>query len=431
MYEYRYFLKNPLYVFLKISLSFLITLCEMTVMNIHEYQAKALLRNYGAPVSDGRVVLKADEAKTAAGEMEGPLWVVKAQIHAGGRGKGKFKEADAGTAGGVRMAHSIEEAEKEAKAMLGRTLVTKQTGPLGKQVNRVYIEDGSKIEKEFYLAILVDRQTSQISFVASTEGGMDIEEVAATRPEKILSFSVDPSTGYQGFHGRRIAFNLGLEGKQIKQCVVLMGKIYQLFVDKDMEMLEINPLIVSGNGNLKCLDAKMGFDGNAIYRHSDISELRDTTEEDPKELEASKYDLNYISLDGEIGCMVNGAGLAMATMDIIKLYGAEPANFLDVGGGATKEKVTEAFKIITSDPQVKGILVNIFGGIMRCDVIADGVVAAVKEVGLQVPLVVRLEGTNVNKGIQIINESGLNVIAANDLKDGAQKIVAAVKVSAN
>ena len=396
-------------------------------MNIHEYQAKALLRSYGAPVSDGRVVLKADEAKIAASEMDGPLWVVKAQIHAGGRGKGHFKEADAGNAGGVRMAKSVEEAEKEAKAMLGRTLVTKQTGPAGKQVNRVYIEDGSEIKKEFYLAILVDRQTSQISFVASTEGGMDIEEVAAKSPEKILTFSVDPATGYQGFHGRRIAFNLGLSGKQIKQCVALIGNLFRMFVEKDMEMLEINPLIVSNSDDLKCLDAKMGFDGNAIYRHADISELRDTTEEDPKELEASKYDLNYIALDGEIGCMVNGAGLAMATMDIIKLYGAEPANFLDVGGGATKEKVTEAFKIITSDPQVKGILVNIFGGIMRCDVIAEGVVAAVKEVGLQVPLVVRLEGTNVEKGKQIINESDVNVIAADDLKDGAQKIVAAVK----
>jgi succinyl-CoA synthetase beta subunit len=395
-------------------------------MNIHEYQAKTLLRSYGAPVSDGRVVLKADEAKIAASEMDGPLWVVKAQIHAGGRGKGHFKEADAGVTGGVRMAKSVEEAEKEAKAMLGRTLVTKQTGPAGKQVNRVYIEDGSEIKNEFYLAILVDRQTSQISFVASTEGGMDIEEVAASTPEKIISFSVDPATGYQGFHGRRIAFNLGLSGKQIKQCVTLMGNLFRLFVEKDMEMLEINPLIVSGSGDLKCLDAKMGFDGNAIYRHSDISELRDTTEEDPKELEASKHDLNYIALDGEIGCMVNGAGLAMATMDIIKLYGAEPANFLDVGGGATKEKVTEAFKIITSDPQVKGILVNIFGGIMRCDVIAEGVVAAIKEVGLKVPLVVRLEGTNVEKGKKIINESDLNVIAANDLKDGAQKIVAAV-----
>ncbi|QYX56675.1 ADP-forming succinate--CoA ligase subunit beta [Roseovarius sp. SCSIO 43702] len=396
-------------------------------MNIHEYQAKALLRSYGAPVSDGRVVLRAEEAKRAASEMDGPLWVVKAQIHAGGRGKGKFKEPGAGDEGGVRLARSVEEAAEETKKMLGRTLVTKQTGEAGKQVNRVYIEDGSGIESEFYLALLVDRQTSRVSFVASTEGGMDIEEVAEKTPDKILSFSVDPATGYQPFHGRRIAFNLGLSGKQVKQCVSLMGTLYRMFLEKDMEMLEINPLIVTDEGDLKCLDAKMGFDGNAIYRHSDIAELRDTTEEDPKELEASKYDLNYIALDGEIGCMVNGAGLAMATMDIIKLYGAEPANFLDVGGGATKEKVTEAFKIITSDPQVKGILVNIFGGIMRCDVIAEGVVAAVKEVGLKVPLVVRLEGTNVEQGKEIINNSDVDVIAADDLKDGAQKIVKAVK----
>ena len=396
-------------------------------MNIHEYQAKALLRSYGAPVSDGRVVLKAEEAKTAAGEMDGPLWVVKAQIHAGGSGKGSFKEADAGDKGGVRLTKSVEEAAEEAKKMLGRTLVTHQTGPAGKQVNRIYIEDGSGIETELYLALLVDRQTSRIGFVCSTEGGMDIEEVAESTPEKIISFSVDPAAGFQPYHGRRVAFALGLEGKQVKQCVTLMGQLFKAFVEKDMEMLEINPLIVTDSGDLKVLDAKVSFDGNAMYRHGDIADLRDTTEEDPKELEASKYDLNYIALDGEIGCMVNGAGLAMATMDIIKLYGAEPANFLDVGGGATKEKVTEAFKIITSDPQVKGILVNIFGGIMRCDVIAEGVVAAVKEVGLQVPLVVRLEGTNVEEGKAIINNSGLDVIAADDLKDGAQKIVKAVK----
>jgi succinyl-CoA synthetase beta subunit len=396
-------------------------------MNIHEYQAKALLRSYGAPVSDGRVVLKAEDAKTAAGELDGPLWVVKAQIHAGGRGKGSFKEADAGEKGGVRLAKSVEEAAAEAKKMLGRTLVTHQTGPAGKQVNRIYIEDGSGISRELYLALLVDRQTSRISFVCSTEGGMDIEEVAAATPEKILSFSVDPATGYQPFHGRRIAFALGLDKQGQKECVKLMGTLYKAFVEKDMEMLEINPLIVMENGSLKVLDAKLGFDGNAIYRHPDIAELRDETEEDPKELEASKYDLNYIALDGEIGCMVNGAGLAMATMDIIKLYGAEPANFLDVGGGATKEKVTEAFKIITSDQNVKGILVNIFGGIMRCDVIAEGVVAAVKEVGLKVPLVVRLEGTNVEAGKEIINSSGLDVIAADNLKDGAEKIVKAVK----
>jgi succinyl-CoA synthetase beta subunit len=396
-------------------------------MNIHEYQAKQLLRSYGAPLSDGRVVLKAEDAKTAAGELDGPLWVVKAQIHAGGRGKGSFKEADAGEKGGVRLTKSVEEAAEEAKKMLGRTLVTHQTGPAGKQVNRVYIEAGSGIQRELYLALLVDRQTSRVSFVCSTEGGMDIEEVAAATPEKILSFSVDPATGFQAYHGRRIAFSLGLEGAQLKQCVALMGTLYRAFIEKDIEMLEINPLIVGDDGALKVLDAKVGFDGNAVYRHADIAELRDVTEEDPKELEASKYDLNYIALDGEIGCMVNGAGLAMATMDIIKLYGASPANFLDVGGSATKEKVTEAFKIITSDPNVKGILVNIFGGIMRCDVIAEGVIAAVKEVGLSVPLVVRLEGTNVELGKEIINTSGLDVIAADNLKDGAEKIVKAVK----
>ncbi|EKE45597.1 succinyl-CoA synthetase subunit beta [Oceaniovalibus guishaninsula JLT2003] len=396
-------------------------------MNIHEYQAKGLLRSYGAPVSDGRVVTRAEEAKTAAGELDGPLWVVKAQIHAGGRGKGHFKEADSGEKGGVRLAKSVEEAAEEARRMLGRTLVTHQTGPTGKQVNRIYIEDGSGIETEMYLALLVDRQTSRISFVCSTEGGMDIEEVAASTPDRILSFSVDPATGYQPFHGRRVAFALGLKGGQVKQCVGLLANLYRAFVEKDMEMLEINPLIVTDSGDLKVLDAKVSFDGNAIYRHADIAALRDETEEDAKELAASKYDLNYIALDGEIGCMVNGAGLAMATMDIIKLYGSEPANFLDVGGGATKEKVTEAFKIITSDPQVKGILVNIFGGIMRCDVIAEGVIAAVKEVGLKVPLVVRLEGTNVEKGKEIIRNSDLDVIAADDLKDGAEKIVKAVR----
>ena len=396
-------------------------------MNIHEYQAKGLLRDYGAPVSDGRIVTRSEEAKAAAGELDGPLWVVKAQIHAGGRGKGSFREADAGDRGGVRVTKSVEEAAEETKRMLGRTLVTHQTGPAGKQVNRIYIEDGAGIARELYLALLVDRGSSRVSFVCSTEGGMDIEEVAAETPEKMLSFSVVPATGYQPFHGRRIAFMLGLEGAQVKQCVALMGTLYRLFIEKDMEMLEINPLITTDAGELKCLDAKMGFDGNALYRHPDIAALRDETEEDPKELQASKYDLNYIALDGEIGCMVNGAGLAMATMDIIKLYGSEPANFLDVGGGATKEKVTEAFKIITSDPKVQGILVNIFGGIMRCDVIADGVVAAVKEVGLKVPLVVRLEGTNVEKGKEIINGSGLDVIAADNLKDGAEKIVKAVK----
>ena len=396
-------------------------------MNIHEYQAKALLRQYGAPVSEGRIVMKADEAKTCASEMDGPLWVVKAQIHAGGRGKGHFTEAAAGEKGGVRLAKSVEEAEELTRQMLGRTLVTHQTGPAGKQVNRIYIEDGSDIARELYLALLVDRQTSRVSFVASTEGGMDIEEVAEHTPEKIVSFSVDPASGLSDFHGRRVAFALGLEGQQVKQCVALVKNLYRMFIEKDMEMLEINPLIVTPDGQIKCLDAKMGFDNNALYRQPDIMALRDETEEDSKELAASKFDLNYIALDGEIGCMVNGAGLAMATMDIIKLFGAEPANFLDVGGGATTEKVTEAFKIITSDPNVKGILVNIFGGIMRCDIIAEGIIAAVKEVGLQVPLVVRLEGTNVELGKEIIANSGLNVIAADDLKDGAEKIVKAVK----
>jgi succinyl-CoA synthetase beta subunit len=396
-------------------------------MNIHEYQAKALLRSYGIPVSDGRLVTRAEEAKAAAGELDGPLWVVKSQIHAGGRGKGRFKEPEAGEKGGVRLARSVGEAAEFARQMLGRTLVTIQTGEAGKQVNRIYIEDGSDIAREFYLAILIDRQTSRISFVASTEGGMNIEDVAHNTPEKIVTFDVDPASGFSDFHGRRVAFALGLEGNQIKQCVGIVRNLYKMFVEKDMEMLEINPLVVLADGNLKLLDAKMSFDGNAMYRHPDIAALRDETEEDPKELAASKFDLNYIALDGEIGCMVNGAGLAMATMDIIKLYGAEPANFLDVGGGATKEKVTEAFKIITSDPNVKGILVNIFGGIMRCDIIAEGVIAAVKEVGLAVPLVVRLEGTNVELGKDIIRKSGLNVIAADDLKDGAQKIVKAVR----
>ncbi len=396
-------------------------------MNIHEYQAKALLRSYGAPVSDGRPVLRAEEAKTAAGELDGPIWVVKAQIHAGGRGKGRFKEPEAGEKGGVRIARSVSEAAELARQMLGRTLVTHQTGPAGKQVNRIYIEDGSDIARELYLALLVDRQTSRISFVCSTEGGVNIEDVAHDTPEKILSFSVDPATGLSDFHGRRVAYGLKLEGQQIKQCIQLVKTLYRLFLEKDMEMLEINPLIVTTDGTLRCLDAKIGFDNNALYRHPDIVALRDETEEDPKELAASKFDLNYIALDGEIGCMVNGAGLAMATMDIIKLYGAEPANFLDVGGGATKEKVTEAFKIITSDPNVKGILVNIFGGIMRCDIIAEGIIAAVKEVGLQVPLVVRLEGTNVEKGKEIIANSGLNVIAGDNLSDAAQKIVKAVK----
>ncbi|MEM7057015.1 MAG: ADP-forming succinate--CoA ligase subunit beta [Pseudomonadota bacterium] len=396
-------------------------------MNIHEYQAKQILRDYGAPVSNGNAVLEADHAREAVEDLGGPVWVVKAQIHAGGRGKGTFKEPEAGEKGGVRVTKDPEEAVQFAQQMLGKTLVTKQTGPAGKQVNRIYIEDGAAIANEFYLALLVDRETSQVSFIVSTEGGMDIEEVAHETPEKILTFSVDPATGMQPFHGRKVAKALGLTGASAKQAGKLVNTLYKMFTEKDASLLEINPLILTEAGDVVCLDAKMNFDSNALYRHPDIMDLRDETEEDEKELAASKYDLNYIALDGEIGCMVNGAGLAMATMDIIKLYGSEPANFLDVGGGATKEKVTEAFKIITSDDAVKGILVNIFGGIMRCDVIAEGVVAAVKEVGLKVPLVVRLEGTNVEKGKQIINDSDVDVIAGDDLADAAEKIVKAVR----
>jgi succinyl-CoA synthetase beta subunit len=399
-------------------------------MNIHEYQAKALLKEFGAPVSRGVAVLKAEDAAAAAKELGGPLWVVKSQIHAGGRGKGKFKEASAGEKGGVRLAKSVEEVAEFARQMLGATLVTIQTGPAGKQVNRLYIEDGSDIAKEFYLSAVVDRVTSRVSFAVSTEGGMDIEEVAHNTPEKIITFNVDPATGIMPHHGRTMARALDLTGDLAKQASKLLGQLYRAFVEKDMEMLEINPLIITTDGQLKCLDAKVSFDSNALYRHPDVFALRDETEEDAKEIEASKYDLSYITLDGTIGCMVNGAGLAMATMDIIKLYGEAPANFLDVGGGATKEKVTAAFKIITADPNVKGILVNIFGGIMRCDVIAEGVIAAVKDVGLQVPLVVRLEGTNVELGKKIITESGLNVIPADDLDDAAQKIVKAVKEAA-
>ena len=396
-------------------------------MNIHEYQAKAVLKEFGVPVSKGVPVLKADEAEAAAKQLGGPLWVVKSQIHAGGRGKGKFKEASAGDKGGVRLAKSIDEVKEFSKQMLGATLVTVQTGEAGKQVNRLYIEDGSDIEKEFYLSLLVDRETSRVAFVVSTEGGMNIEDVAHDTPEKIITFSVDPATGVMGHHGRTVAQALGLKGDLAKQAEKLTTQLYTAFIAKDMDMLEINPLIVSKQGELKCLDAKMSFDSNSLYRHPEIVALRDTTEEDEKEIEASKYDLAYIALDGTIGCMVNGAGLAMATLDIIKLYGESPANFLDVGGGASEEKVTAAFKIITADPNVKGILVNIFGGIMKCDVIAAGVVGAVKAVGLKVPLVVRLEGTNVEEGKKIIRESGLNVLPADDLDDAAQKIVNAVK----
>ena len=396
-------------------------------MNIHEYQGKALLKEFGAPVSRGVAIFSADAAEAAAKELGGPLWVVKSQIHAGGRGKGKFKEAAAGEKGGVRLAKSIEEVKQFSSEMLGNTLVTIQTGDAGKQVNRLYIEDGSDIEKEFYLSMLVDRATGKIAYVVSTEGGMDIEQVAHDTPEKIHTFTVDPVTGAMPHHGRAVAKALGLSGDLAKQAGDIVAKLYTMFVAKDMEMLEINPLIVTTDGKLRCLDAKVSFDSNALYRHPEIMELRDLTEEDAKEIEASKYDLAYIALDGTIGCMVNGAGLAMATLDIIKLYGEEPANFLDVGGGASEEKVTAAFKIITADPNVKGILVNIFGGIMKCDVIARGVIAAVKTVGLEVPLVVRLEGTNVEEGKTIIRESGLNVIPADDLDDAAQKIVNAVR----
>src|SRR5690349_4064117 len=396
-------------------------------MNIHEYQAKALLNEFGVPISKGVPVLKPEDAEAAAKQLPGPIWVVKSQIHAGGRGKGKFKEASAGDKGGVRIAKSAAEVAEYARQMLGATLVTVQTGPHGKQVNRLYIEDGSDIDREFYLSLLVNRETSEVSFVVSTEGGVNIEDVAHKTPEKIVTFSVDPATGIMSHHGRAVAKALNLTGDLAKQAEKLTAQLYNAFVAKDMAMLEINPLVVTKQGQLRVLDAKVSFDDNAMFRHADVAALRDETEEDAKEIEASKYDLNYVALDGVIGCMVNGAGLAMATMDIIKLYGMAPANFLDVGGGATVEKVAAAFKIITADPNVKGILVNIFGGIMKCDIIAEGVVAAVKQVGLQVPLVVRLEGTNVDAGKKIISESGLNVVPADNLDDAAQKIVKAVK----
>jgi succinyl-CoA synthetase beta subunit len=399
-------------------------------MNIHEYQAKELYRQYGVTTPNGFPAFSVDEAVAAAKKLPGPVWVVKAQIHAGGRGKGKFKEKEAGDKGGVRLAKSIDEVKQFASQMLGKTLVTVQTGEAGRVVNRLYVEDGSQIERELYLSALVDRTTSRVSFIASQAGGMDIEQVAHDTPEKIVTLSVDPATGYSGFHGRKIAFALGLSGDQVNQCVKMVGALYKMFIEKDMSLLEINPLVVTKDGKLIALDGKMDFDSNALFRHKEIVELRDLGEEDAKEIEASKYDLSYVTLDGNIGCMVNGAGLAMATMDIIKLYGEEPANFLDVGGGASKDKVTAAFKIITADPKVKGILVNIFGGIMRCDIIAEGVIAAVKEVGLKVPLVVRLEGTNVELGKKILNESGLKVVAADNLADAAKKITAEVKRAA-
>ena len=389
-------------------------------MNIHEYQAKAVLKGFGVSVPQGGIAFSPDEAVQHAESLGGPVWVVKAQIHAGGRGKG----------GGVKVVKSVDDVRAEADRMLGMTLITHQTGPEGKEVGRVYIEEGSEIERELYLSILVDRATSKVSFIASTEGGMDIEEVAAETPEKILTVGVDPIAGMTDANGQEIASALELTGNQVDQCVTLVKNLYKAFVDTDMSLLEINPLVVNSAGDLICLDAKVNFDSNALYRHDDIVELRDLSEEDPAEVEASKYDLSYVKLDGSIGCMVNGAGLAMATMDIIKLYGEEPANFLDVGGGATKEKVTEAFKIILSDSNVKGILVNIFGGIMRCDIIAEGVIAAASELALSVPLVVRLEGTNVEQGKEIMAASGLAIIPADNLEDAAEKIVAAVKEAA-
>jgi succinyl-CoA synthetase beta subunit len=389
-------------------------------MNIHEYQAKAVLREFGVPVPRGVAAFTVPEAEKAASELGGPVWVVKAQIHAGGRGK----------AGGVKVVKSIADVKREAERLLGSVLVTHQTGPHGKEVRRLYIEEGSNIEREYYLSALVDRATSRVAFVASTEGGMDIEEVAHTSPDKIVSFSIDPATGFMPHHARYVAKALGFSADIAKQAASVLPKLYQAFLAKDMSLLEINPLVVTKARELICLDAKIAFDDNALYRHSDIVALRDISEEDEKEIEASRYDLNYVALEGTIGCMVNGAGLAMATMDIIKLYGEMPANFLDVGGGATKEKVAAAFKIITSDHNVKGILVNIFGGIMRCDIIAEGVVAAVKDAGLRVPLVVRLEGTNVDLGKEIIAKSNLNVTSADDLDDAAQKIVKAVREAA-
>jgi succinyl-CoA synthetase beta subunit len=389
-------------------------------MNIHEYQAKALLHDYGLPAAKGIMAISPEEAVNAAKQLGGDVWVVKAQVHAGGRGKG----------GGVKLARTPDEVRDIAKDMIGMQLVTHQTGPEGKKVSKIYVEQGSDIDRELYLSALIDRATSRISFIASTEGGMDIEEVAANTPDKIVTLEIDPASGFSGFHGRKIAFALGLSGDAFKQCVKLIGGLYKLFQEKDAALIEINPLVVTKQGDLLCLDCKMNFDGNALFRHKDVLALRDLEEEEPTEVEASSYDLSYVKLDGSIGCMVNGAGLAMATMDIIKLYGSEPANFLDVGGGATKEQVLNAFKIILTDPNVKGILVNIFGGIMRCDIIAEGIIAAAKEMHIEVPLVVRLEGTNVALGKQILQDSGLAIIAADDLNDAAQKVVAAVKEAA-
>jgi succinyl-CoA synthetase beta subunit len=398
-------------------------------MNIHEYQAKSLLQKYGVAVPKGGVAYTPQEAEKVAKGLAGPVYVVKSQIHAGGRGAGRFKDNPGGK-GGVRVVKSPEEVAKNAAEMLGRVLVTKQTGAKGREVKRVYVEEGCDIKRELYLGMLIDRKTSRVTVMASTEGGMEIEEVAAAHPEKILTLAIDPVTGMQGFHARRIAFGLGLEGKQVGAATRFLIGMYKAFTSLDASVVEINPLVVTGSGEVMALDAKMNFDDNALFRHKDVEEMRDEAEEDPTELEATKHSLNYVKLDGSIGCMVNGAGLAMATMDIIKLYGGEPANFLDVGGGATKERVTTAFKLILSDPNVEGILVNIFGGIMRCDVIAEGVVAAAREVALHVPLVVRLEGTNVRLGKKILSESGLPILSADNLADAAEKVVKAVKEAA-
>jgi succinyl-CoA synthetase beta subunit len=398
-------------------------------MNIHEYQAKTVLKKYGVAVPRGGVAYNVQEAETVARELGGPVWVVKSQIHAGGRGAGRFKNNPEGK-GGVRVVKSVEEVGKNTGEMLGSVLVTKQTGPDGKEVKRIYVEEGADIKRELYLGMLVDRATGRVTVIASTEGGMEIEEVAHNTPERIIKVAIDPISGIQGYHCRKVAFGLGLEGKQIAAASKFLVAMYKAFVDLDCSIVEINPLIVTGSGDILALDAKMNFDDNALFRHKDIEELRDEDEEDPAEIEAAKHSLNYVKLDGNIGCMVNGAGLAMATMDIIKLYGGEPANFLDVGGGATKERVTAAFKLILSDPNVEGILVNIFGGIMRCDVIAEGVVAAAREVQLHVPLVVRLEGTNVDLGKKILSESGLPILSADNLADAAEKVVKAVKEAA-
>lgn len=399
-------------------------------MNIHEYQAKALFRRYGVAVPNGEVAFTPAEAKAAAKKLGGPVWVVKSQIHAGGRGAGRFQNDPDGK-GGVRVVKSLEEVEQNAEQMLSSILVTKQTGPAGREVKRLYIEEGCDIKRELYLGMLIDRATSRITIMASTEGGMEIEEVAARTPEKILKVAIDPATGIQPFHTRQIAFGLGLEGKQVGAASRFITSMYRAFTELDASIVEINPLVVTGSGDVLALDAKMNFDDNALFRHPDIEALRDESEEDPAEIEAAQHSLNYVKLDGNIGCMVNGAGLAMATMDIIKLYGGEPANFLDVGGGATRERVAAAFKLILADPKVEGILVNIFGGIMRCDVIADGVVAAAREVNLRVPLVVRLEGTNVELGKQILRDSHLPILSADNLADAAEKVVNAVANAAN